>query len=92
MIEAKMPESSCPWCGHEMTHAADPFGMTSPKPGNIAICAECAGFLQIGADLSVNKLEPSTEVYLMKHQAEAYANLVQLQSVILERVGGDRTS
>lgn len=91
MIESEMPESSCPWCDHEMTHAADPFKMTSPKPGDIAICAQCAGFLQLGTDLSVNKLEPSTEVYLMNHQPEAYANLVHLQSVVLERVGGDRS-
>jgi hypothetical protein len=85
-----VPESSCPWCGHEMTHAGDPSGMGSPKPGDISICAHCAGFLQLGTDLSVKKLEPSTEVHLMANQPEAYENLVQLQAVILERAGGDR--
>jgi hypothetical protein len=92
MSEFEVPETSCPWCGHEITHAGDPFGIKRPKPGDISICAQCAGFLQLGTDLSLKKLEPSTEVYLMTNQPEAYANLLHLQSVILERVEGDRTS
>ncbi|HEY9628834.1 MAG TPA: hypothetical protein V6C84_16155 [Coleofasciculaceae cyanobacterium] len=92
MSEFEVPETSCPWCGHEITHAGDPFGIKRPKPGDVSICAQCAGFLQLGTDLSVSKLEPSTEAYLMLNKPEKYAQLVHLKGIVLERGKGNSTS
>jgi len=86
------PESSCPWCGHEMNRCTSLLELGSPSAGDLSICIKCSGFLVFDADLKLQKLEPHQEFQAALKDSATFAELVRMRSTIQEMNGGDRPS
>jgi hypothetical protein len=57
MTKTRVPHSECPVCGYTLTGATGAFDPTStPKPGDLSVCAKCAAPLVFNSDLTIRLL------------------------------------
>jgi len=57
MIEHRMAQSLCPYCGYKMDCASGVDHNKHPTPRSLSICIMCGGFLKFNDQLSLEKLE-----------------------------------
>lgn len=91
----RMPETTCPHCQHTLSACSPPSGLDSPSPGDLSICIQCGGFLEIASDLTMQALEDGKLLHIRTTDPSGFATLMVMREAVLkvqkDRVkGGDR--
>jgi|SRR5579885_2314751 len=91
----RMPETLCPYCQHPLDACTPPFGLDSPSPGDLSICIQCGGFLEIAPDLKMQALEESKLLHIRMIDPEGFKLLMTMRQAVLKvrqnhANGGDR--
>ena len=65
----KTGKDQCPLCNHEIDAATGIDNDETPKPGDVSICINCAGFLQYSSDMSLQEL-PKVVFESLDHEVQ----------------------
>lgn len=89
------PESSCPYCDYKLNACSPPDSLDSPSPGDLSVCINCGGLLELKRDLTVQALEESKLLQIRFADPEVFAALMKVRGAILSvqencLKGGDR--
>lgn len=82
MRKVRTPETSCPYCGHTLSGCANPHDLASPSSGDLSVCINCAGLLELNRSLQPQKLELHVLLRVQMESPECYNKLIQLQEDI----------
>jgi len=86
----RIPEASCPWCGHLVDGAENPGDANKmPSPGDVSACVRCAGLLEFDKDLKLVKLPDATLDAMRFNDFGAYMQLMHIRNTIREVIAND---
>ena len=78
----RTPENRCPHCDYMLDSCTATEPLDSPSEGDLTVCINCGGFLEIRADWTTEALNPNTLTEIASEDPQLYAHLIEFQAVV----------
>ena len=75
--------SACPHCNYEVDASTDIAGGRTPRPGDISLCINCAGWMEYGEGLALILPTISEFEILLDLPAETRAKTIKIREAII---------